>query len=117
MKKIVFTSTLFLLSSLSFSCQVVLINSGDQTVEIKDLNAPKKPFRPLDPGAQTHANFDPDTHARLLIKIGPAFYSVQQHACSKSHEIPLTVEDILSENGGNLLTITKGKSTIHKDQK
>ena len=107
MKKVLLILTLLLVSPFTFSCQVVLTNTGKQTVAVKDLNAPEKSFRLLNPGTKINANFDPNTHARLLVKIGPLFYSVQQHACSKSHEIPLTSQDIISGNNGELLTITK----------
>lgn len=106
---------LCLIPTLALSCQVVLINNGPhEAVGIKDLNAPQKPFRFIKQGQNENANFDPKTHARLVIHINGRFYTVQQHACSKSHTIPLTTLDIEKGNGGNLLNIIKGIQPVNK---
>ncbi len=100
---------LFLIPTIALGCQVVLINNGpDQLVKIKDRNAPKKPFRVVKVGQKVNANFDASKHARLLINMNGEFYTVNQHACSKSHGIPITTTDIKNGNGGDLLTIIKG---------
>lgn len=109
MKKIVLIASLFLIPTMALSCQIIFINDGKTPVSVKDLNAPKKPFRLVEKDTKIMANVDPNTHARLLIKIGPSFYLVKQHACSKNHKIPLKASDVIKGNGGKLLEINKGK--------
>ncbi|MFC1870669.1 hypothetical protein ACFLXW_00190 [Candidatus Dependentiae bacterium] len=112
-KKII--ALLFLMPTLAMSCQVVLINNGPyKTISVKDLNAPQKPFRFVKTGQKLNANFDPNAHARLVIHMDGRFYTVEQHACSKSHTIPLTTLDIEKGNGGNLLNIIKGIQPVNK---
>jgi len=113
MKKHIITGLLLLLPTISMGCQVVLINNGPyDSVSIKDLRAPKKSFRVVKKGEKVNANFDPDAHAQLLVSMGNTFYKIQQHACSKSHIIPITTQHIEQEEGGKFLKIIKGKSLL-----
>jgi hypothetical protein len=80
-------------------CQLILENNSNKLLLVTDLDAHHKQL--VMPGSKINANQNPDTHAHLRIIFNPKtneqkIYRLDQIACSKTHEIPITAHEILS---------------------
>ncbi len=101
MKKKIGAVVLACISITAYACQVVVKNDSDAMVLVTDLVA-QSVKKSIPSGTSKKANEDPEVHADLRITIAPntpleESYRGKQIACSKSHEIPLTVNNLKRE--------------------
>lgn len=82
-----------------FSCQVIISNTTkNATVTVFDTRSGKKVS--AHEGQVVNGNTDPDQRANLIVSIaipGKPIknYKITQFACSKSHAIPITSQEIV----------------------